>query len=214
MAATCCELGLEPIHLKMLSRNKRWAAAQIEKDPLFFDKLRQSPTPKVFWIGCSDSRVGPDTLLCSPPGEIYVYRNVANMCLHSDMALLATLDYAVTHLKVHHIIVCGHYNCAGIAAAMTDAGHGLVDNWIRHIKDVYRLHYRELDKMDTHDKRFRRFVELNVREQVLDVAQSSVVQKAWEKGMDVQVHGWVFDVSSGRARDLLCSVTSNETLQR
>lgn len=207
-------LDEDPFYQSLLSRNRKWASEQLTADPEYFHRLQAKQTPKVFWIGCSDSRVGPEILLQTQPGEVFTYRNVANMCLHTDMAFLSTLDYAVTHLGVHHIIVCGHYNCGGIAAAMAEPRYGLVDNWIRHIKDVYRLHFRELDRLKTHDSRFRRFVELNVHEQVLDVAKSSVVQRAWEKNQDVHVHGWVFDIFSGNVVDLACSVRSNESLPK
>src|SRR3989338_4915295 len=180
----------DPFYKELLNRNKIWVNHQLEKDAMFFEKLQAKQTPRIFWIGCSDSRVTPSSILGANPGEIFVYRNVANMALHTDMAFLGAMDYAVTHLKVDHIIVCGHYNCGGVKAAMGEPSYGLVDNWIRHIKDVYRFHFRELDGLPSFEQRFRRLVELNVHEQVLDVAKSSIVQKAWEQGRKLWVHGW------------------------
>ena len=210
----CDERPEDPYYLFLLKRNREWADLQIAKDPLYFTKLQAKQTPRVFWIGCSDSRVMPDALIGAKPGEVFDYRNVANMCLHTGMAFLGALDYAVSHLKVDHIIVCGHYNCGGVKAAMGEPSYGLVDNWIRHIKDVYRFHFRELDGLPSFEQRFRRFVELNVHEQVLNVAKTSVVQSAWEQGRKLSIHGWVFNIYSGEVIDLKHSLSSNATLPR
>ena len=223
LSPTCSELvdpadeppeEIDPYYNSLFERNQQWVKHQLAKDPLYFDKLQAKQNPRIFWIGCSDSRVTPDALLGSTPGEIFVYRNVANMCMHTDMAFLGAMDYAVTHLKVDHIIVCGHYNCGGVKAAMAEPQYGLVDNWIRHIKDVYRFHFRELDSLPNHEERFRRFVELNVHEQVLDVTKSSVVQLAWGQGRKLWVHGWVFNIHKGNIVDLQCSVSCNANLPK
>jgi carbonic anhydrase len=156
--------------------------------------------------------VPANEIIGAEPGEVFVHRNIANMVVHSDMNMLSVLDYAVNVLQVKHIIVCGHYGCGGVQAAMTNKHIGLIDNWIRHIKDVYRLHRPELDAITDEASRFDRFVELNVFEQVLDLGKTSIVQGAWERGQEIHVHGWVYDIHDGMIRDLHVTLKDNETL--
>ena len=196
----------------LLEGNKEWVKETIERDPQFFDGLAAGQTPEFLWIGCSDSRVPANEIIGAEPGEVFVHRNIANMVVHSDMNLLSVLDYAVNVLKVKHVIVCGHYGCGGVQAAMTNKHIGLIDNWIRHIKDVYRFHSAELNAIEDETKRFNRFVELNVVEQVLDLAKTSIVQGAWGKNQDLHVHGWVYDVADGLIKDLGISIKNDETL--
>jgi len=203
---------MEKYYNKMLENNKKWVASKLEKDPDYFLKLSKGQQPPVLWIGCSDSRVPANEIIGAEPGEVFVHRNIANMVVHSDMNLLSVLDYAVNVLKVRHIIVCGHYGCGGVQAAMTNKHIGLIDNWIRHIKDVYRFHSSELNSIVDETERFNRFVELNVVEQVLDLAKTSIVQGAWENNQDLHVHGWVYDVADGIINDLGISIKNDETL--
>ena len=203
---------MEKYYNKMLENNKKWVASKLEKDPDYFLKLSKGQQPPVLWIGCSDSRVPANEIIGAEPGEVFVHRNIANMVVHSDMNLLSVLDYAVNVLKVKHVIVCGHYGCGGVQAAMTNKHIGLIDNWIRHIKDVYRFHSAELNAIEDETKRFNRFVELNVVEQVLDLAKTSIVQGAWGKNQYLHVHGWVYDVADGLIKDLGISIKNDETL--
>ena len=203
---------MEKYYNKMLENNKKWVTSKLEKDPDYFLKLSKGQQPPVLWIGCSDSRVPANEIIGAEPGEVFVHRNIANMVVHSDMNLLSVLDYAVNVLKVKHVIVCGHYGCGGVQAAMTNKHIGLIDNWIRHIKDVYRFHSSELNSIVDETDRFNRFVELNVVEQVLDLAKTSIVQGAWEKNQDLHVHGWVYDVADGLIKDLGISIKNDETL--
>ncbi len=203
---------MEKYYNKMLENNKKWVTSKLEKDPDYFLKLSKGQQPPVLWIGCSDSRVPANEIIGAEPGEVFVHRNIANMVVHSDMNLLSVLDYAVNVLKVKHIIVCGHYGCGGVQAAMTNKHIGLIDNWIRHIKDVYRFHSSELNSIVDEAERFNRFVELNVVEQVLDLAKTSIVQGAWEKNQDLHVHGWVYDVADGLIKDLGISIKNDDSL--
>ena len=186
----------------LLDNNKKWVAENLSADPHFFKKLASGQQPPLLWIGCADSRVPANEIIGAQPGEVFVHRNIANMVIHTDMNMLSVLDYAVSVLKVKHIIVCGHYGCGGVAAAMGNQHIGLIDNWIRHIKDVYRLHYEELESIKDKTKQFDRFVELNVMEQVLDLAKTSIVQSAWKKNQTLSIHGWVYGVDSGIIKDL------------
>ncbi|MDP4595839.1 MAG: carbonate dehydratase [Crocinitomicaceae bacterium] len=203
---------MEKFYNQLLENNKKWVAGKLEKDPDYFEKLSIGQKPPVLWIGCADSRVPANEIIGAEPGEVFVHRNIANMVVHSDMNMLSVLDYAVNVLQVKHIIVCGHYGCGGVQAAMTNKHIGLIDNWIRHIKDVYRLHRPELDAIKNEASRFDRFVELNVFEQVLDLGKTSIVQAAWERGQEVHVHGWVYDIHDGMIRDLKVTLKDNETL--
>jgi carbonic anhydrase len=182
---------------KLLEENKNWAAAQVERDPEYFSRLVDIQQPEFMWIGCSDSRVPANELTGSQPGEIFVHRNVANMVVHTDLNMLSVLQYAVEVLKVKHIIVCGHYGCGGVRAAMTQHSLGLINKWLRNIKDVYRLHRREVDAIEDEEKRANRLVELNVREQVMNLAKTSIVQSAWKTENRPDLHGWVYDLHDG-----------------
>lgn len=193
---------MEKRYKKLLSNNKKWVAAQLNTDPNFFKELSQGQSPEYLWIGCSDSRVPANEITGTKPGEMFVHRNIANMVVHSDMNLLSVLSYAVEVLKVKHIIVCGHYGCGGVLAAMGNKQYGLIDNWLRHIKDVYRLHHDELDAIKNKAEKENRFVELNVMEQVLDLGKTSIVQNAWKAKQSLHVHGWVYDIQDGLIKDL------------
>jgi carbonic anhydrase len=203
---------MEKFYNQLLENNKTWVQSKTEKDPDFFKRLANGQQPPVLWIGCADSRVPANEIIGAEPGEVFVHRNIANMVVHTDMNMLSVLDYAVNVLKVKHVIVCGHYGCGGVQAAMTNRHFGLIDNWIRHIKDVYRFHHEELSLIKDETARFNRFVELNVIEQVLDLAKTSIVQGAWEQGQDLHIHGWVYDVKDGLINDLNVTLKNNHTL--
>jgi carbonic anhydrase len=198
----------------LLDNNKKWVESKLALDPEFFHKLANGQKPPLLWIGCADSRVPANEIIGAQPGEVFVHRNIANMVIHSDMNMLSVLDYAVNVLKVQHIIVCGHYGCGGVKAAMGSDAIGLIDNWIRHIKDVYRFHHQELDAIADEDERFNRFVELNVIEQVHDLAKTSIVQGAWRSKQELTIHGWVYGVGSGVVKDLGVNIESNESLDQ
>lgn len=200
------------VYQSLLDGNKQWVAERLKEDPDFFERLSKGQSPQVLWIGCSDSRVPANEITRTQPGEIFVHRNIANMVVHSDMNLLSVLDYAVNILKVKHVIVCGHYGCGGVKAAMANEQYGLVDNWLRHIKDVYRIHNAELEAIHDAEARFDRFVELNVIEQVLDLTKTSIVQNAWRDRMEPHVHGWVYSLRSGIIKDLKVSFNSHAKL--
>jgi carbonic anhydrase len=183
---------------KLLLENKAWAAEKVEDDAEYFERLAHLQTPEFLWIGCSDSRVPANEITGTQPGEIFVHRNVANMVIHTDVNLLSVLDYAVTHLKVRHIIVCGHYGCGGIKAAMTNHDFKYVLNmWLRNIKDVYRLHREELEAITDEESRCDKLVELNVQEQVIHLAKTSIVQRAWKNENRPHLHGWVYGLKDG-----------------
>jgi len=183
---------------RLLSENKAWAKRKLADDPAYFDRLSHLQTPEFLWIGCSDSRVPANEITNTQPGEIFVHRNVANMVVHTDVNLLSVLDYAVTHLKVKHVIVCGHYGCGGIKAAMTNHDYKQVLNmWLRNIKDVYRLHREELDSFTDEENKFDRLVELNVQEQVMHLAKTSIIQRAWKNEQRPDLHGWVYGLKDG-----------------
>lgn len=203
---------METFYNQLLLNNKKWVAGKLENDPEYFKKLSLGQTPPVLWIGCADSRVPANEIIGAEPGEVFVHRNIANMVVHSDMNMLSVLDYAVNVLKVKHIIVCGHYGCGGVQAAMTNKPIGIIDNWIRHIKDVYRFHQDELNAIENEKVRFNRFVELNVVEQVLDLGKTSIVQTAWESGQTVHVHGWVYAIHDGLIKDLDITLRDNKSL--
>lgn len=203
---------MEAFYNKLLENNKEWVARKTKNDPDYFNRLANGQKPPVLWIGCSDSRVPANEIIGAEPGEVFVHRNIANMVVHSDMNLLSVLDYAVNVLQVKHIIVCGHYGCGGVQTAMTNKHVGIIDNWIRHIKDVYRFHQKELNDIEDEKARFNRFVELNVMEQVLDLAKTSIVQGAWESGQEVHVYGWVYDVKDGLINDLKITIKDNKNL--
>ncbi len=183
---------------RLLQDNREWAKSVNEEDPEFFDRLAHIQTPEFLWIGCSDSRVPADRITGTQPGEIFVHRNIANMVIHTDVNLLSVLDFAVSHLKVKHVIVCGHYGCGGVKAAMSSRDYNNVLNmWLSHIKDVYRLHDDELTALNEEEKRFDRLVELNVMEQVMHLSKTSVIQRAWKHEQRPDLHGWVYGLKDG-----------------
>jgi carbonic anhydrase len=189
---------------KLLSDNKAWAKAQEEKDPEFFKRLISLQTPEFLWIGCSDSRVPADKITGTQPGEIFVHRNIANMVVHTDVNLLSVLDYAVNTLKVKHVIVCGHYGCGGIKAAMDNNDYKPVLNmWLRNIKDVFHQYKDELDKIENQESKTDRLTELNVMEQVMHLAQTSIIQRAWQNEHRPHLHGWVYGLKDGLIKPVL-----------
>ena len=182
----------------LLTENKAWAAEMVKADPEFFNKLSELQTPEYLWIGCSDSRVPANQITGTQPGEIFVHRNVANLVINTDVNVLSVLDYAVNHLKVKHVIVCGHYGCGGIKAAITRHDFKYVLNmWLRNIKDVYRIHRSELDLIFDDEKKADRLVELNVMEQVFNLAKTSIIQRAWKTEQRPDLHGWVYGLKDG-----------------
>ena len=182
---------------KILKDNKEWAAQMVAADPEYFKRLADIQNPEVLWIGCSDSRVPANTITGTEPGEIFVHRNIANMVVHTDLNLLSVLEYAVNILKVKHIIVCGHYGCGGVKAAMNRHSIGIINKWIRNIKDVYRFHREEIDSITGEEQKTNRLVELNVQEQVTNLAKTSIVQSAWKHHQRPQLHGWVYGLNNG-----------------
>lgn len=183
---------------KLLLENRAWATEKVNDDPEFFSRLEHLQTPEFLWIGCSDSRVPANEITGTQPGEIFVHRNIANLVINTDVNLLSVLEYAVAVLKVRHIIVCGHYGCGGVKAALTNNDHKQVLNmWLRNIKDVYRLHRTELDGLGEGDARVNRLIELTVKEQVMNLAKTSIVQKAWKEENRPHLHGWVYSLSNG-----------------
>ncbi len=185
----------------ILKRNLDWAQAVTEADPDFFSNLSKQQHPEYLWIGCSDSRVPANQIMDLPPGEVFVHRNLANLVVHTDLNCLSVIQYAVDVLRVKHIIVCGHYGCGGIKAAMDEQHHGLIDNWLRHIRDVRRFHADKLERLE-HDEKLNALCELNVVEQVTNVCNSTIVQKAWRDGVDLSVHGWIYNIKNGLLQDL------------
>ena len=203
---------MEAFYNKLIENNKEWVSRNLAKDPQFFERLADGQEPPLLWIGCSDSRVPANEIIGAAPGEVFVHRNIANMVIHTDISMLSVLDYAVNVLKVKHVIVCAHYGCGGVKAAMGNSQIGLIDNWIRHIKDVYRFHHEELNAIQNEKDRFNRFVEVNVAEQVLDLAKTTIVQNAWGKGQQVHLHGWVYDIHDGLINDLNVTLKDNKSL--
>ena len=197
---------MEDSYHKIFEGNRKWVEEMNTQDPAFFAKLAKGQKPPLLWIGCSDSRVPANEITGTAPGEVFVHRNIANMVVHSDMNMLSVLDYAVNVLEVNHVIVCGHYGCGGVLAAMANKQIGLIDNWIRHIKDVYRMHQGELDEITDVKAKQDRFVELNIIEQVYDLGKTSIIQNAWQKRGGPYVHGWVYDVANGLIKDLKVSM--------
>jgi carbonic anhydrase len=197
------------LYNSLLEGNKIWVEKRLQQDPHYFEKLSQGQSPQFLWIGCSDSRVPANEVTNTSSGDIFVHRNIANMVVHSDMNMLSVLDYAVNILKVKHVIVCGHYGCGGVKAAMENEQFGLVDNWLRFIKDVYRNHNDELDGIDDQERRFDRFVELNVIEQVLGLSKTTIIQNAWKKRNEPKIHGWVYSLKTGLIKDLGVSLSND-----
>jgi carbonic anhydrase len=192
---------------QLFENNQRWAAQQLASDPQFFEKLAALHAPEYLWIGCSDSRVPANTISGLMPGEVFVHRNVANLVVHSDLNCLSVIQYAVEVLSVKHIIVCGHYGCGGVAAAMQTREFGLIDNWLRYLKDVYQKHEAMLNAIDDEAHRFAHFCEVNVVEQVFNVCHTTIVQGAWRQGKDLAVHGWIYGLTDGLLKDLGVCIT-------
>lgn len=197
----------------IINNNREWVKSKIDEDPKYFEKLADGQKPPLLWIGCADSRVPANEITGTQPGEVFVHRNIANMVVHTDMNMLSVLDYAVNVLKVQHVIVCGHYGCGGVMAAMGQKQFGLIDNWLRHIKDVYRIYKDELNAIEDEKERANRFVELNVKEQVYDLSKTSIIQNAWNKGDGPTLHGWVYDIRNGLVIDLGVNVKDNSDLE-
>jgi carbonic anhydrase len=196
----------------LLNGNKKFVADTLKLDPNYFTNLAKSQSPPVFWIGCADSRVPANQITNTAPGQIFVHRNIANVVVHSDMNMLSVLDYAVNVLRVKHVIVTGHYGCGGVMAALTNNQMGLIDNWLRHIKDVYRLHAEELDQITDMNERCDRLVEYNVVENVYNLCKTSIVQNAWQNGQQLGVHGWVYSLATGIISDMNVSTYDNANM--
>jgi carbonic anhydrase len=197
---------------QLLDNNRAWAENITAHDPDFFQRLAALQAPKYLWIGCSDSRVPANQIIGLLPGEVFVHRNIANVVVHTDLNCLSVIQFAVEVLHIEDIIVCGHYGCGGVRAAMLNQELGLIDNWLRHIKDVYQKHEHDLDSMSDEGRRFDRFCELNVIEQVANVCHTTIAQGAWRRGQTLNVHGWIYGLQDGRLRDLNITVTSADEL--
>ena len=198
----------------LLDKNREWADRIKESDPEFFSKLSGQQSPQYLWIGCSDSRVPANQIVDLMPGEVFVHRNIANLVIHTDLNCLSVIQFAVEVLKVKHIIVCGHYECGGVLAAMDGREHGLIDNWLRHIKDTYRLYQTRIDELPDAEKRSNLLCELNVVEQVANVCHTTTVQGAWKSGQSLSVHGWVYSIRNGILKDLNVSVANADDIAR
>ena len=194
---------------QIFNNNRKWAEQIAKEQPGFFEQLSKQQNPEYLWIGCSDSRVPANEIVNLPPGEVFVHRNIANVVVHTDLNCLSVIQYAVDMLKVKHIIVCGHYGCGGVTAAMEPSSHGLIDNWLRHIRDVYRFHLAELDAIEDPAKRKDRLCELNVIEQVANVCNTTMVQRAWAGGQQLHIHGWIYRLEDGILQDLGVTATGN-----
>ena len=196
---------------ELIQKNRIWAARMVAGDPDFFGRLARQQAPEDLWIGCADSRVPANEIAGMMPGELFVHRNVANLVVHSDLNCLSVMQYAVDVLKVKHIIVTGHYNCGGIIAALRNQSFGLIDNWLRHVQDVFHLHREEIEALDTESRQVARLCELNVLEQVVNVCRTTVVQAAWQGGQALSVHGWVYDVKDGLVHSLVGPISDPGT---
>lgn len=197
---------------QLLDNNRAWSEGIKAQNPNFFRSLAEQQTPQYLWIGCSDSRVPPTQLVGLAPGEMFVHRNVANVVVHTDFNCLSVLQFAVEALKVSHVIVCGHYGCGGVKAALENLQLGLIDNWLRHVQDVKFSHASELEKLSDPAARVDRLCELNVIEQVINVCRTTIVQSAWQRGQELDVHGWIYGLGDGLIRDLGIRISSSEEL--
>lgn len=202
----------KPITKELFARNREWADSVVARDPDFFKSLASQQAPEYMWIGCSDSRVPANELLGMLPGEMFVHRNVANVVVHSDLNCLSVLQFAVEVLKVKHVIICGHYGCGGVGAALNNVRVGLTDNWLRHVQDVKHKHGRYLGEVRPSGAAHDRLVELNVAEQVINCAQTTIVQDAWDRGQELTIHSWVYGLKDGLLRDLGMTVSSADEL--
>lgn len=194
----------------LFDKNQLWVEEKLAENPEFFSKMATHQSPKYFWIGCSDSRIPANEVIKLEPGEVFVHRNVANLFPHTDINCLSVLQYAVDYLDIEHVIVCGHYGCGGVAAAMESEQLGLVDNWLRNIRDIYSHEKQLLDSIEDKQERYDKLVELNVIYQVMNVCHTTIVQNAWANKRKLSVHGWVYDVSTGKLRDLNCCISTLE----
>lgn len=194
---------------ELFENNRHWAKRMTQVNDRFFKDLAGQQTPKYLWIGCADSRVPANEIIGLLPGEIFVHRNVANIVIHTDINCLSVLQYAIEILNVEHVIVCGHYGCGGIEAAVEDQRHGLIDNWLRHVRDVYQRHHNQLKRAKDKSSLLRRLCEFNVREQVVNVSNTTTVQDAWRRGRSLKLHGWIYDINDGLLKDLKVSVSRN-----
>jgi carbonic anhydrase len=199
---------------RLFKNNQAWAKHINDRDPKFFSKLSRQHTPEYLWIGCSDSRVPANQIVGLLPGELFVHRNVANVVVHTDLNCLSVIQYAVDVLRVKHIIVCGHYGCGGVKAAMDNSRLGLIDNWLRHVRDVMEKYPEDLKCLPDEQQRLHRLCELNVKEQVSNVCETTIVQSAWEKEQPLAVHGWIYSISDGLLRDLSISFSGQTEISR
>jgi carbonic anhydrase len=199
---------------QLLAQNRAWAQAQTARDPEYFHRLAARQHPRFLWIGCADSRVPASEIAGVHPGEMFEHRNVANVVVHSDLNCLSVLQYGVEVLRVEHVIVCGHYGCGGVEAALEDRRFGLIDNWLRHVQDVREQHHDELTALPTHAQRAKRLCELNVAEQVVNVCRSTILQHAWDEGHGVAVHGWIYGLEDGLLRELTPPIRSTAALHQ
>lgn len=196
----------------LLENNRKWVEERLNSDPDYFSEIGKKHEPEILWIGCSDARVPANQITGTLPGEIFVHRNISNMVVHTDMSMLSVLSYAIEVLKVKHVVVCGHYSCGGILAAMSNKSFGLIDNWLRHVKDVYRANLDELEHINDPQERHKRLVELNVKQQVYNLCKTSIVQTAWHGAGLPYIHGWVYDVNDGILKDLDVTFNNNDAL--
>ena len=199
--------------VQLFTNNRTWAQRQVDEQPDFFERLREQQSPEFLWIGCADSRVPANEIVGLLPGELFVHRNVANLVVHTDLNCLSVVQYAVDVLRVRHVIVCGHYGCGGVRAALARDRFGLIDNWLRHVQDVIEQHQSALDSLETPASRFDRLCELNVVEQARHVCQTSIVQDAWGRGQTLTVHGWIYGLHDGLLRDLRVSTASVDAVE-
>lgn len=198
----------------LFENNRKWASKMSSTDSSFFSKLAQQQSPEFLWIGCSDSRVPANEIIGLLPGELFVHRNVANLVIQTDMNCLSVLQYAVEILRVKHIIVCGHYGCGGVKAAMERHSHGLIDNWLRNIRDLHGRRADEIARLTTLEERIDRLCELNVSEQVKNVGNTTIVQEAWRRGQTLTIHGWIYSISDGLPQDINSCVSSTADLEK
>ena len=198
----------------LFDQNKEWASKIKESKPDFFKQLSKKHNPQYLWIGCSDSRVPANEIVGMLPGDMFVHRNIANVVVHTDLNCLSVIQYAVEVLKVKHIIVCGHYGCGGIKSAMEGRDHGLIDNWLRHIKDIHRFHQDKIDKVEDEQEKINLMCELNVIEQVANICHTTIVQNAWKTGQDLAIHGWIYDIEDGLLRDMNVCISNLEEISK
>ncbi|MHC4322217.1 MAG: carbonate dehydratase [Planctomycetota bacterium] len=198
----------------LFDQNKEWSDKIKESDPDFFIRLSKQQTPEYLWIGCSDSRIPPNSIVGKLPGEMFIHRNIANLVINTDLNCLSVIQYSVEVLKVKHIIVCGHYGCGGIKAAMGNQEYGLIDNWLRNIKDVYRNYQKQIGSIQSEEAKFNQLCELNVVEQVSNVCHTTIVQNAWRSGQDLAVHGYIYSLETGLLKDLNVCITGKDEISR